>query len=361
MRTRPPFPLLLPSAVLAFFLLSLPAAAQEDIRCLSCHGKVGFRSTLSSGEVLDLFVDPTPLKLSVHREKSCVECHADVDEVPHPRRPGRVNCRRCHYPGSSAGVPETPKYREFEASIHGRELARGNPRAPLCQDCHGSHLILPGADPRSALHRSKVPQVCGTCHLEVFGDYRASVHGRALERGAADAPVCTSCHGEHTIAPPGEPSSSVNPSRVGDTCAQCHAKVFIMEKYGVKVEQVATYRDSFHGIANEFGELKAAHCASCHGAHRILPPEDPESTVNPRNIPRTCGRCHPGANANFAKGRIHLNPKDRSAGIVYWVALGFEVLTVSTLAGLFVHILLDLQRQFRSRRKKTGVGEEEKP
>lgn len=343
------------------FLLSVPAVGQEDLRCLSCHGKVGFRATLPSGEVLDLFVDPTPSKLSVHREKSCVDCHADVDEVPHPRRPLRVNCRRCHYPGSAEGVPQNSKYQEFESSVHGRELARGNLRAPLCQDCHGSHLILPGSDPRSPLARSKVPKVCGTCHLEVYGDYRVSVHGKALERGAPDAPVCTHCHGEHTITSPEEASSSVNPARVSETCARCHAKVFIMEKYGVKVEQVATYRDSFHGIANEFGELKAAHCASCHGAHRILPPEDPESAVHPRNIPKTCGRCHPGANANFAKGRIHLNPKDRSAGIVYWVALGFEILTVSTLAGLFVHILLDLQRQFRTRRKKAGGEKEVRP
>jgi hypothetical protein len=342
----------------------IAAPAQEDLRCLSCHGKPGFRQIRPSGEILELFVDPTLLRQSVHGKNACVDCHADVDEVPHAERPGRVNCRRCHYEGSTAGVPQTPKYMEFERSVHGRELAVGNPKAPLCQDCHGDHMIVPGSDPRSSVNRAHVTQVCGACHLKVYGEYRASIHGRALDRGEKDAPVCTHCHGEHTIARPEDRSSSVNPANVGNTCAQCHAKVFIMEKYGVQVQQVATYRDSFHGIANEFGDLKAANCASCHRAHLILPSADPLSSVNVQNIPATCGKCHPGANANFAKGRIHLNPKDRSAGIVYWVALGFEILTISTLTGLFIHIGLDLFRQYRSRRRREtspdgkGEGEE---
>ena len=33
-------------------------------------------------------------------------------------------------------------------------------------------------------------------------------------------------------------------------------------------------------------------CSDCHGAHDILPVDDPASRVYPTNIPRTCGRCH---------------------------------------------------------------------
>ena len=42
--------------------------------------------------------------------------------------------------------------------------------------------------------------------------------------------------------------------------------------------------------------------------HNILPPSDPLSTVNPANLVKTCGQCHTGATANFAKGQIHLDP-----------------------------------------------------
>ncbi len=346
--------LLVLGLALAATCLAVATAAQEDVRCLSCHGKPGFKKTLPSGKVLELFVDPTGLRLSVHKDKHCVDCHADVGEVPHPSLPQKVNCRRCHYSGNTSGAPQLEKYVEFEQSVHGRALAEGNTKAPACQDCHGDHFILPGSDPRSEVSHKNLPQVCGRCHLEIFGEYEASVHGKALAKGIVDAPVCTNCHGEHTIRKAADPDSSVNAGHVANTCAQCHAKVVIMEKYGVKAEQVATYQESFHGIANEFGVLTAANCASCHTAHDILPESDPRSSVNAANIPKTCGKCHPGANANFANGRIHINAKDRSAGIVYWVALGFKILTLSTLCGLFIHIGLDLFRKAKNHKKEHG-------
>jgi len=335
---------------------AVAASAQEDVRCLSCHGKPGFKKTLPSGKVLELFVDPTSIRLSVHKDKHCVDCHADVSEVPHPSTPQKVNCRRCHYNGNTAGAPQLEKYVEFEQSVHGKALAAGNTKAPTCQDCHGDHFILPGSEVRSQVYRTHIPQVCGRCHLEIFGQYEASVHGKAMLKGNPDAPVCTSCHGEHNIRQAKDQASTVSAGQVANTCAHCHSKVVIMEKYGVKAEQVATYNESFHGIANEFGVLTAANCASCHTAHDILPASDPRSSVNPANIPKTCGKCHPGANANFANGRIHINAKDKSAGIVYWVALGFKILTLSTLAGLFIHIGLDLFRKAKDRKKHGGRG-----
>lgn len=349
------------SAFLTFVIL-FPAKlmlAQEDIRCLTCHGKPGFKKTMPSGKTLELFVDPLRLRLSVHKDRKCVDCHADVTEVPHPGVPQKVNCRRCHFLGNEVGAPQLEKYQQFGTSVHGQALAEGNPKAPTCQDCHGDHFIFPGSDLRSELSHKKIPQTCGSCHLDVYTQYQESVHGQALAKGVKDAPVCTDCHGEHNIQKPQEETSTVNAGRVVNTCAKCHGKVVIMEKYGVKAEQVATYKDSFHGIANEFGMLKAANCASCHTAHQIFPENDPRSTVNARNIPNTCGKCHPGANANFAKGHIHLNPKDRSAGVVYWVALGFKILTLSTLVALIIHIALDLYRRTKNRKLVGQPHEEE--
>lgn len=338
-----------------------PIRAQDDIRCLTCHGKPDFKKTLPSGKTLELFVDPMRLRLSVHKNRKCVDCHADVTEVPHRQLPQKVNCSRCHFLGNEVGAPQLEKYREFVTSVHGKALAAGNPKAPVCQDCHGDHFILPGTDPRSVVSHKNIPQTCGGCHLETYTQYQESVHGKALAKGVKDAPVCTDCHGEHTIMKPQELASTVNAGEVANTCAKCHSKAVIMEKYGVKSEQVATYKESFHGIANEFGVFKAANCASCHTAHQIFPDNDPRSTVNPKNIPKTCGKCHPGANANFASGRIHLNPRDKSAGIVYWVALGFKVLTLSTLAALIIHILLDLYRRFKNRKLLAGHAKEEAP
>ena len=55
------------------------------------------------------------------------------------------------------------------------------------------------------------------------------------------------------------------------------------------------YDHSFHAQAISNGS-RAATCLDCHATNRdmstILPPTDPQSTVNRANIATTCGRCH---------------------------------------------------------------------
>jgi hypothetical protein len=66
-------------------------------------------------------------------------------------------------------------------------------------------------------------------------------------------------------------------------------------KYEIPVNPVKNFKHSFYGIANELGSSKVANCASCHTAHLVLPLSDPDSSVYPANIPKTCGKagCHP--------------------------------------------------------------------
>jgi cytochrome b subunit of formate dehydrogenase len=40
--------------------------------------------------------------------------------------------------------------------------------------------------------------------------------------------------------------------------------------------------------------------------HNILPSSDPKSTINPKNLPKTCGKCHEGAGTRFAISQIHV-------------------------------------------------------
>jgi hypothetical protein len=58
-------------------------------------------------------------------------------------------------------------------------------------------------------------------------------------------------------------------------------------------DPLRAYENSVHGIAvlteNNFD---AATCVSCHGSHDVRAMGDPDSPINWRNVPETCGQCH---------------------------------------------------------------------
>jgi DnaJ-class molecular chaperone len=321
-------------------------------KCEICHAKPGFHTYTADSVRVPLYVPPDSLAQSVHKERECTDCHRDVVEIPHKPGLQRVDCTACHYVGNLMGAPELPIYEQYRESVHGQAARAGDRKAPVCQDCHGAHNIHPPDSPESPLHHRNIPELCGRCHLPVYSHYINSIHGRLLREGNDRTPTCTDCHGEHTIASPKAPESQVFPANIPETCGHCHAAETIVGPAGLTTEQVVTYTESFHGIASEFGSTTAANCASCHGAHDILPPTDPNSSIYPANIPQTCGACHPQANANWARGKIHVNPKSPEAGIIYYVASFFKWLTILTLAGLIINIILDLARRLLGHKKR---------
>jgi cytochrome b subunit of formate dehydrogenase len=62
---------------------------------------------------------------------------------------------------------------------------------------------------------------------------------------------------------------------------------------------------SIHGKGlMESGLMVTAVCTSCHSSHSELPASDPQSSVNPQNIGKTCAQCHLGIYEQF-KSSIH--------------------------------------------------------
>jgi len=326
------------------------AIRQQWEKCLICHGKPELKKVLESGRVISLFVDADELAQSVHASRRCEECHTDIVTIPHKGRIKKVDCRYCHYVGSPYDVPKTERYQEYEQSVHARAVAAGREGAPVCQDCHGDHDVQPAEAPNSPVYRTNLPENCGRCHLKEFAAFSRGIHGRLLAEGNPDAPSCGDCHGEHLILSPKNPVSPIYPAHIPDTCSKCHGSKTVVGKYGLSPDLVRAYRGSFHGIATQFGETRAANCASCHDYHEILPPENPRSPVHVSNIPKTCGKCHPGANENYAKGKIHVEPQKRESGLVFWISLFFKYFTITVIFGLVVHIMLDLNRRLRRKR-----------
>jgi hypothetical protein len=151
-----------------------------------------------------------------------------------------------------------------------------------------------------------VPATCAKCHERVEQEFTQSIHGQAIAHGNWQAPVCTDCHGIHSIRAHLDPNSAVsavNLARV--TCARCHEGVRLAQEFGVEGRRTTTYLSSYHGLASKLGSQLVANCASCHGVHNILPSTDPRSTINRANLIATCGQCHPRVTDKFVLTKVH--------------------------------------------------------
>jgi hypothetical protein len=408
--------LLLMATAAALLLLPGAAGAAAPVggECMECHGDKTIEKSLPGGVTLSLFVDGTAYRDSVHGKGDCTTCHSDAKSPHGPL--SKVSCGKCHpdaeksYAQSTHGKGHAKGAREaaycsdchgkhdirksrdpasrtfrltivgvclkchkdraieekfglpgqqvmeaYEQSVHGMALKKsGLLGTAVCPDCHGNHAILPGDQPRAATHRQNIPTLCGKCHSGILEQYEGSVHGKGMRGGIAESPVCTDCHGEHRITKITDPSSSVYSKNIPKTCSACHEKEGISSRYALPKKRFATYMDSFHGIALEYGMTKAANCASCHGFHDILPSTDPASRVNKANLPGTCGKCHPNAGPNFAKGPMHVEVTPQKAMGVFAVRV-FYTIFISVLVMLFVlHVGLELFGRRRRKRAEEG-------
>jgi len=190
--------------------------------------------------------------------------------------------------------------------------------------------------------RKNIINTCGQCHLGIKRDYLEGVHGQYYLKGSQDVPVCIDCHSEHNIQTPQTLSSSVYATKVAKVCSRCHDNEALSRQYGLLTSRLKTYSHSFHGIASSFGEAHVANCASCHGFHDIRPWSDPKSSINPNNLPQTCGQCHPGAGKNFAKGKIHVISEKLSNKWAYYVRIFYIVLISSIISVFLIFISVDL-------------------
>ncbi len=299
---------------------------------------------------------------------TCVDCHAlngDMTTIlpaSNPKSPiNRANlavtCGKCHGDAQimkGTGISNRP-FVSYQESVHARAISRGNLSAAVCSDCHGSHEILPASDSRSLISKSKIPATCGKCHSSITAEFISSVHGQAVARGVSRSPVCTDCHGIHNINLPTEPGTSMATQAMATgTCAKCHEGVTLTQEFGVQGERVSSYKDSYHGLASSFGSKMVANCASCHGVHNILPSSDPKSMINAVNLPQTCGQCHPGANQNFTKGRVHLDAmSSRDYGSVgtRWVRRIYLPLIFLVIGGMVVHNALVWRKKAAAKRR----------
>lgn len=322
------------------------------VACGECHGDVVEHFNASAhGKALSAGVAGAP---------NCLTCHRNTVTGVDTTAAGRLVkiaqvklCLSCHLDNPDVKARVTPNagfIAEYEKSVHGAAVMNGNSRAANCVDCHGSHDMNKGADQNAMVNRKNIPETCGKCHESIAVEFNGSIHGKALASGVMEAPTCTNCHGEHNILNHNDPNSPVATANLSrKVCSGCHESVKLSEKFGVAGNRGETFSDSYHGLALRGGSLNVANCASCHGAHNIKPSNDPASTVNKANLAVTCGKCHPGANAKFAVGSVHVAFTAKEDPALYWISSIYVWMIVVVIGGMFAHNFLDFLKKSRRR------------
>jgi len=310
-------------------LVALPASAapqDEEELCLECHADPEmFEGVEDAARYL---VDPQVYATSVHGEQElfCIDCHLNREDIPHTGPREAVLCGDCH----------SDQADDHARSLHGQAAARGDPLAPGCSDCHGTHDILSHTDQRSRTRVMNIPFLCGECHHEgtpvsrrldipqdrILENYSLSIHGEGLYRqGLTVSAVCTSCHTSHLILPHTDPESSIHRDAVATTCTQCHGRIAEVHLQVIEGERWETEPDVIpacidchapHRIRRVYYETGAAteDCMDCHADPNLTGTSqgeamslyvDVEAHNTSAHASVACAQCHTGVSTALAR------------------------------------------------------------
>jgi cytochrome b subunit of formate dehydrogenase len=196
---------------------------------------------------------------------------------------------------------------------------------------------------------------CVQCH-DKQAEYQKSIHGKAVAAGNKDSAACHDCHNLHEIQPLGDPKSHQNREFHTKVCMKCHSNEEMMKRNNVFNVAVKTYMESYHGKNYRLGfPERVAGCADCHTAHSVLPKSDPNSSVNPNNLVKSCAKCHSKATLLFTKFYSHGEHNDREKyPILYYTFIAMTGLLLSTFTVFWIHTLLWMFRGFVENREKAA-------
>ena len=256
--------------------------------CTKCHAEIEavHRKTIR-GELWEKEANVLP---------ACVDCHQPhkVRKVFYSQGMADADCMRCH---ANQALKSADGRSMF---VKAAEIADSRHAKVSCSQCH-SEVNASKVRPCETITK----QVdCSKCHEAVGQQYQRSTHGQLFAKQDRNAPTCRECHGTHGILGKLDPRSRTFPPNVPNLCAQCHreGQRAALRYTGQQHDITTNYSESIHGKGLlKSGLTVTATCTSCHTAHGELPAKDPDSTVNSKNLPATCGKCHHGIEEQFVQ------------------------------------------------------------
>lgn len=288
--------------------------------CVSCH---------SSHKILPP-ENPNSTIARNNISKTCSVCHADIETVHRKIIKGKLwekqahvlpVCVDCHQPHkirntfyeqgmANKDCLKCHSKKNIVASNDGRSLyvdfvkIEGSKHNKIaCSQCHTEV----NASKVRACQTIKNKVDCSSCHSEIGDNYNKSIHGKLFAEKNENAPTCKECHGQHNVLGRKNPKSNTFPTNIPTLCARCHrtGEKAANRYTGTETNIIEHYIQSIHGKGlMKSGLTVTATCTDCHTAHLELPHEDPESSINQKNIANTCGSCHYGIEEQFNKS-IH--------------------------------------------------------
>jgi uncharacterized protein with PIN domain len=255
--------------------------------CTRCHAQIEVvHRKVIRGELWEKEANVLP---------ACIDCHQPhkVRKVYYDQGMADRDCMRCH---SRSDLKATSDGRSLAVTTD--DLAHSRHSKISCSQCHAgvnaSHLR-----PCETITQ-KVD--CSSCHAEVGQMYQKSTHGMLTAKNDPNGPTCKECHGKHGVLGKADPKSPTFPTNVPVLCASCHREgnKAAVRYAGDQHQIIERYSESIHGKGlTKSGLTVTAMCTNCHSAHAVLPRADTLSTVNPKNLPATCGKCHHGIEEQF--------------------------------------------------------------
>jgi predicted CXXCH cytochrome family protein len=190
--------------------------------CGACHGNSSMAQKQGLPNVYPLYIDSIHgfalSKEGLLVAANCQSCHGSHHILSHndPQSPTyKTNipktCGTCH-----AGITAN-----YLGGVHGKAVASGDLKAPVCSDCHTAHAIL---QPTAAAFRMQSTPICGSCHKDKLSTYRDTFHSQLGSLGGyVETARCWDCHGAHDVLPASDPQSPIAPANLVATCGKCHA------------------------------------------------------------------------------------------------------------------------------------------
>ena len=202
------------------FKMNLP------MTCAKCHSNTNLTKEYqiefpeAANQYLDSIHGRALLKMGLIVAPSCNDCHGAHGIKRNVDRDSPINhanvaktCGKCH-----VGVEEI-----YNASVHGKLLAAGDQRGPVCIDCHSAHQI---SNPTGNNFKAVSDERCGKCHADRLEHYRETYHGKAMMLGkpnsAPEVAACYDCHGFHDVLPTANVASHLSTNNILVTCQKCH-------------------------------------------------------------------------------------------------------------------------------------------